>query len=1745
MSPFDSMVNSEKASEAKRILLEKYLDRQPKGPANGGGAITPRSGTGPVPLSFAQQQVWLHSQIAPTLPIYNEPFTVHRHGPLDVRSFERALTEIIRRHEAWRTTFSVLEAQPVQVVQPPFEVTLPVVDLRELSPAQREAEALRLATADAQVPFDLTQGPLLRMKLIRLEENEYRLYMTLHQIILDGVTAYQVFLPELITLYDAFCAGKPSPLPELPIQAGDYACWQREGLKTGKLAEHMTYWHKQLGGELPVLNLPTDRPRPAAQTFRGEMYPLNIAPALVKRVRDMSQHEGVTMFMAMLAAFCVVLKRYTAQDEVILGTVTACRPRPEVEKLLGYFVNPVVLRINVSGNPSFRELLMRVRDVVLGAISHDEVPFEYLVRELQPHRDLSRNPLFQIMISLEPPMPAIEGWSMTQFDVASGASKFDLYLDMDDRDQGIIGPVTYNPDLFDRETIARLVRHWEMVLAAAAADPACQVGTLPILAPSEREELLIRFNATEKEEPAYTVPELFEDQVDRTPQSLAVEDEHARWTYREINNRANQIARHLQGVGVKAQDVVAICTDRRAEMVISLLAVLKAGAAYVPVDPSYPRERVAFMLRDSGARVILTQRAQAGKLLPSDAQLVLLDDAPTPGGQQDCGNLKRLVNAEDLAYVIYTSGSTGTPKGVEITHRSLVNLLLAMRQKPGLEAQDVLLAVTTFSFDIAGLELLLPLIRGARVVLATTAQSENGTELLQRLSSCRATVMQGTPATWRMLIDAGWKGDPDLKVLCGGEALSRELADGLLARSSSVWNMYGPTETTIWSAVRRVTPGVEAVDIGEPIANTQMHVLDSLGQLLPPGVPGELHIGGHGLARGYRNQPELTRQKFIANPFSTQTDARLYKTGDCVRRTAGGRLEFLGRLDNQVKLHGYRIELGEIESALSLHSAVKSVAVDVRNGSSAEKQLIAYIVAHSKAPATEELRSFLRAKLPGYMLPAQFVFLESLPLMANGKLNRAALPRPEQVSRPEPKFVAPRSQTEKQLCEIWEAVLDVNSIGIGQNFFDLGGHSLLVTRLVVRLEQVFHRKLSLADIFQAPTIEQMAKLLSREGDPVPSGVVAIQPHGQNPPLYWIRGGPLLLPLTRRLGANQPVFGLHLTSQEAATLPIRCTVEHVAEAFVRKLRKLQPHGPYYLGGLCIDGVLAYEMACQLRQQNEKIALLALVDAHNPVFYTDFSQDGRWNITYRRLAFHARKLANLKRKDIGRYVRDRLDGVQRRIDALRWQFAYRSWRHKSHAGIEELDYIVHPAANSYHPRPYPGAVCFFQSTDWPAGQYWDFQRGWRDLVGGKFNVYRIPGGHKTTFQEDKVETLGAGLRQCLERAHQNPAAKTDAPAVVRSGVSGDATSATNRQASATVRTATFDDYEGVAALHSQYFPETKSYTEWRRLWSDNPVYQQLPNWPIGWVLQNHDRRIVGYLGNVPLTMEFGGEHLLTTTCYALVVDVQYRNYSLPLLSSFFGQKNVALFIDTTVNANACKAHEIFRARRVPTGKWDQSVFWITNPQGFLSSWLRNKGLPFSRTLSYPLAAGLHIHQMASQAKLKMQLNGLHFQVHHSFDDRFEDFWQRLRCSHSHLLLSTRSREVLEWHFNYSLTDNRAWVATLSNASGIVAYAIFHRQDNPTYQLKRMRLVDFQTVNGDNSLLAPLAAWGLEQCRANGIHMLETIGLSPEKQRILDQLEPYKRVLPSWLYFYKATNPKLAAKLEDPAVWDPTWFDGDASL
>jgi surfactin family lipopeptide synthetase A len=1063
-------------SDAKRKLLEKYLRGEV-----GARAETQRIGSRPegerIPLSHAQEQVWVHAQMAPEVPLYNEPVTIHYSGLLNVAALERAFNEILRRHEAWRTCFVVVNGQPFQEVTEQLSISLPVIDLRTIPEQQRDAAAVAIATADARIPIDLGKTPLFRTRLIRMADEELRLYLTLSHIIFDGVAIYRVFLPELAALYKAYSAGQPSPLPELAIQYPDYAAWERRTYTREALAKDIEYWRDKLSGPMPDVYLATDRPHPRSQTFRGSMYPFRLNGKLTTDLRNFCRREGVSLFHALLAGFAALLYRHSGEERIPLGSVTAGRNRPETTALLGYFLNTVVVPADFSGDPSFLTLVQRARNWTIDALDHDRVPFDYLVRELKIARDPSRNPLFQALFSLEPPMPEVDpAWRLTQMDVDTGATKYDLYLELDERTDEVLARFHYSTDLFDRDTMVRMAADWQRLLEYGATHADARVSELPILSEEDKRRITVEWNRTEQSYPSACIHQLFESQAARSPGVVAVATAGLQMTYRELNERANQLAHYLIRQGVGPEVPVGLCLNRGAEMVVALLAVLKAGGAYVPLDPRLPDERLATMLADVKPKTIITDRSQHREVF--GASVIHIDSDWNLISSESNENPNRVMRPGSLAYVMYTSGSTGRPKGVAVEHRSVVNLLHSMQCEPGLSAQDVLLAVTTLSFDIAGLEIFLPLITGARLFVASDADIVDGIRLGELLLENGATLMQATPTTWRLLIAAGWPGAANLTILCGGEELTPDLAQQLARRGNSVWNVYGPTETTIWSSIYRVCGNEEnTVPIGRPLANTSIYILDPHLKHVPVNVTGEIYIGGDGVARGYLNRPELTAEHFVAINVETGKSERLYRTGDLGRFRANGNVEYLGRLDNQIKLRGQRIELGEIESVLASHPAVGQAVVTLSGAAADQQKLSAYVVAKAgvSSPAAGELRRYLRTKLPEHMVPTSFSEIDAVPQLPSGKVNRAALASlgsAPLLDREE--LVPPRNAMETKLAEIWRELLEVKQVGIEQNFFELGGHSLLALQVTARIRRMFAVELPVRSVFEAPTIAGLA-----------------------------------------------------------------------------------------------------------------------------------------------------------------------------------------------------------------------------------------------------------------------------------------------------------------------------------------------------------------------------------------------------------------------------------------------------------------------------------------------------------------------------------------------------------------------------------------------------------------------------------------------------------------------------------------------
>ncbi|WP_148662958.1 non-ribosomal peptide synthetase, partial [Scytonema hofmannii] len=1057
--------------------------------------ILPRLESAELPLSFAQQRLWFLDQLEPNKPSYNIPAALRLQGTLCVAALKQSLVEIIHRHEALRTNFITVDGQATQLIHPNPNWKVSVLDLQQLPSSEQETTSQQLAQLQAIEPFDLATETLIRATLVLLSQTEHVLLVCMHHIVCDG-WSISVFVEELAALYNAYCEGKPSPLAPLPIQYADFAIWQRQWLLGEVRQSQLSYWLQQLEYAPTFLPLPTDRPRGAVQSFAGASQTCTLSVELTQKLTLLSQEQGCTLFMTLLAAFDTLLYRYTGVADILVGSPIANRHRSEIEGLIGFFVNTLVLRADLSGNPSFNELLLRIRSMALSAYAHQDLPFEMLVEALQPERDLSHTPLFQVMFALQnAPTSVVDLTELTLslLPVETATTKFDLTLSMENTPTGLVGEWEYNTDLFDGSTIERMSSHFVTLLEAIVANPSEQISQLPLLTLTEQQQLLVEWNDTRVDYPVdKCIHELFEEQVARTPNAVAIVFENQQLTYGELNSDANQLAHYLRSRGVGANVLVGICVERSIEMVVGLLGILKAGGAYVPLDPEYPTERLSFMLEDAQVSVLLTQQHLVEKFPSHQAQVVCLETQWQVGSQFSGENPTTVVRATDLAYTIYTSGSTGTPKGVPIAYEALLNLVFWHQRTFEIASSDRATQLAGTGFDAAVWEIWPYLTVGASLYLVKSELVTEPVNLQQWLIDNKITITFVPTPVAIELLSLEWK-TQNLALrylLTGGDKLHQYPSASV---PFSVVNNYGPTENTVVTTSGQIVAREQlqtSPPIGRPIANTQVYILDKHLQPVPIGVPGELHIGGASLARGYLNRPELTQEKFIPNPLRRSRGAqehrswgvkedqscseRLYKTGDLARFLSDGNIEYLGRIDNQVKIRGFRIELGEIEAVLSQHEHVQSSVVVARVDIPGNKRLVAYIVPQKHVrPTLNELRSFLKEKLPDYMVPSVLVLLESLPLTPNGKVDRRALPIPESRTGIEDKFVAPRTPVEAKLAEIWAQVLRVEAVGIHDNFFSLGGDSILSIQIIAKAKLV-GIELSLKQLFANQTIAELA-----------------------------------------------------------------------------------------------------------------------------------------------------------------------------------------------------------------------------------------------------------------------------------------------------------------------------------------------------------------------------------------------------------------------------------------------------------------------------------------------------------------------------------------------------------------------------------------------------------------------------------------------------------------------------------------------
>jgi amino acid adenylation domain-containing protein len=1317
---------------------------------------------GAISLSYGQKALWFIHQSDPGNVAYNVGIALRIRSLLNVNSLRGAFQSLVDRHPSLRATFKSIDGEPVQVIQKSQEVCFAQIEVTADGLSERVTESCRQ-------PFDLENGPLLRVSLYTCSPDDNVLLIAMHHIVCDALSYWSI-LEELQTLY----AG--GILAPAAASYSDFVRWQQNMIAAEDGERHSAFWHRQLAGELPVLNLPLDFPRPAVQQFVGGSHALPVPASLTQALRDLSRRERVTLYTTLLTAFHTLLHRYSGQDDIIVGSATAGRPS-RFTGVVGYFVNPVPIRADLSGNPSFLTLLDQIRRTALDALDHQLFPFPLLVERLKPKRDASRSPIFQVDFALRKHPPGFRsgtagasGLSLEPFEMAEEEGQFDLSLHITEEPADLTAVFKFNPTLFGQDSIGRMARCFLTLLENIASEPSKGIDEIALLSAGERERLLEMGQGLKVAYPDTTLPRMFERQARETPDATAAEmygEEELRLTYRELELRTNQLAHHFRGLGVGAETLVGICLPRGLNLVTAILGVLKAGGAYVPLDATYPAERLAFLMEDASMPVLITDNASLpthpAPGFPADVRLINMDTDGDAIGCQSESTPNWEVGSNDLAYVIYTSGSTGKPKGALITHRGLTNYLCWAADSYKADHGCGAPVNTAIGFDATITSLFVPLVTGGKILLLPERNTiESLTNAL--LSHRDFSLVKLTPAHLEILsqtMPAGQCGGRANAFIIGGEALR---GDTLAfwqkhAPATRLINEYGPTETVVGCCVYEASEPIQgSVPIGRPIANTRLYVLDSKLQPVPFSVTGELYIGGAGVARGYLNRPELTASLFLSDPFSTEPGARMYRTGDLVRYLPNGNLDFLGRTDTQVKLRGYRIETGEIESVLRQHPAVTECVVVLREDQPGNRTLAAYVVRRDELLPVAELRRYLSERLPEYMLPSAFVVLDSLPLTPNGKIDRRALPAPTQDHR-DSQIMAPRDPLELKLVAVWEQVLGRRPVGVTDNFFDLGGHSLLAVRLMARMQDEFGENIALATILRGPTIEQMARILRQQSHPANSPVVSIQPSGTRPPFFCVPGAGgnviYLHSLAQQLGPEQPFYGLQGAGLDGESSP-HTTVEEMADYYIAAVRSVQPEGPYYFGGHSLGGWVAYEMARRLERQGQAVAALAIIDTPAPVSHAGVDRESWDNARWiSELASRIAQLLNPRLSLGEEYLRgldpeEQLKCFQQALVKENLFPADADTTHlrnvlalfKAHSQVRycpPLDFLTTPISlfrTSIAPVHLPTIA---GDAFWGWGAY------------GNVEMHSVPGEHLTVLRAPHVETLAQKLSASIAKAH----------------------------------------------------------------------------------------------------------------------------------------------------------------------------------------------------------------------------------------------------------------------------------------------------------------------------------------------------------------------------------------------------------
>ena len=1336
------------------------------------------------PLSSGQKALWFLYQLAPKSAAYNIAYALRLKPELNLSSLESAFQEVIDRHPSLRSSYQNYYGQPVQQTCQTWQTSIELTTTNDIS-----QEYLDLWLAEkADLPFSLEDGEIIRACLLQrkldrnsVELDEYILLIAAHHIATD-FWSFEIILDELCLIYQNLEAGEKIAIAKPNNLYQDYVRQEKTRLDSSETELQWQYWQQKLAGGLPTLNLPLDKPRPPVQNYNGVSHYLTLDDKTTAEISKLAKQTNSTPQTIVLTAFQVLLKRYTSQDELLIGCSTVGRIDPEWENTVGHFVNPLVLRQSLAGNPPFVALLNRVRQTLIEASEYQGLPFSLLVEKLQLERDPSRSPLFQAALvwnrqrqsqnrhSANARKELIQDYLVRE----QRGAEFDLSLTLFESEGSLRGNWRYNSDLFNQETIERMAENWQALLRDLVANPELPISELSILSARER-KLLTEWNNTatefpDRESQHQSLHQLFEAQVAKTPDAIAVVFEDQQLTYRDLNLRANQLANYLLTIKQEPQQIVGICVERSLEMVAGLLGILKSGSSYVPLDPSYPLDRLAYMVENAKITILLTQE-KLRETIPTDlGQKICLDTDWNKIAQEDSNNPEVTVTPEDLAYVIYTSGSTGNPKGVAISHRAICNYVFWMQAEFPLTATDKVLQKTPFSFDASVWEFYAPLLNGAQLVVAKAQKHRDPDYLIALIKEQQITVLQVVPTLLLILLEQqDFASCKSLKrVFSGGEALSLNLKDRFLATlTASLHNLYGPTETcidsTFWTCERESDR--HYVPIGRPLSNLQTYVLDPLLQPVPIGVTGELHVGGVGLAQGYLNNPQLTSEKFY---WHDKIKSRLYKTGDLVRYASDGTLEYFGRIDNQVKIRGFRIELGEIESVLDSHPQVERSLVVATEEQTGNKRLVAYleILANSSSSrdlssrlSTRELRQYLKHKFPEFMVPSHFVLLDRLPLTPNGKVDRRNLPEPNSLDRAKfqsdnlASLIPPQDELEFQLTQIWQKVLGISSVGIDDSFFELGGHSLLAVLLFSEIEQKIGQKLPLAVLFRAPSIRELAEIIRNRGwSSSWTSLVPIKPSGSKRPFFCIHGagGHVLnyYSLSSHLSPDQPFYALQAQGLDGAD-PIHENIPDMAAHYIKEMRELQPEGPYLLGGYCGGGKIALEMAQQLQQQGQKIGFLALFNTFN--LPTNHNSNSPWqqlsekvDFAIRDIGYHWGNLSLLKSRDKFVFLQERLRWAQRR-----WQTRFRA--QGQFLPLTSLLKLHNRLIVDYIPETYSGRIDIFHTRRLNQADS-DIRQGWANIATEGIEYHEIPAYFRGILVEPFVKELACQLESCLDQVEE---------------------------------------------------------------------------------------------------------------------------------------------------------------------------------------------------------------------------------------------------------------------------------------------------------------------------------------------------------------------------------------------------------